>query len=80
VESLQCFPDLLANFNGRRKEEQRRREWVKHGWRNNGRQERDGGEERESATDGANGSYFTAFHWIYLLLCVTLITHKQICI
>ena len=42
VESLQCFPDLVANFNGRRKEEQRR-EWVKHGWRNNGRQERDGG-------------------------------------
>jgi len=70
VESLQCFPDLLANFNGRRKEEQRRREWVKHGWRNNGRQERDGG--RKGKGIDHRWSEWKLFHCISLDLLTSV--------
>jgi len=35
-------PDLLAKLEGRRKEQQERK-WMKQGWSNNGRGERDGG-------------------------------------
>jgi len=38
-EAYRASPDLLAKFNGRRKEEQET-EWVKHGWRNKGGKER----------------------------------------
>jgi len=37
-EAYRASPDLLAKFNGRRKEEQET-EWVKHGWRNKGGKE-----------------------------------------
>ena len=43
--SLQCFPDLLAKFKGIRKEQQGR-EWVKYGWKTNGRRERGQGRKR----------------------------------
>jgi len=39
---------FLVNYKGRRKEEQGR-EWVKHGWSNNGRRGRDGGGKRKES-------------------------------
>jgi len=51
-EAYSASQDLLAKFKWRRKEEYGR-EWVKHGWSNNGKQRRDrGGKDIGSASIG----------------------------
>jgi len=52
-------PVFLVKFKGRRIEEYGR-EWVKHGWSNNGRRGRDGGGKGRGSTPRGVPSNFSA--------------------